>query len=139
MNKTQETESSVSDFIESLESEQKRKDSYKLVDIFREVSGCEAKLWGDSLIGFDNYHYKYESGREGDFFVVGFSPRKNAISLYFSCDVQEQYKDILSKLGKHKTGKSCLYINKLSDIKVDVLKELAKNSIEFTLQKYPHN
>jgi DNA-dependent RNA polymerase auxiliary subunit epsilon len=138
-NKTQETENSVTEFINIIEPEQKRADSFALVHIFQEVSGHPPKMWGGSIIGFGSYHYKYDSGREGDFLIIGFSPRKNSISLYFSCDVNNQHRDLLSDFGKYKTGKSCVYINKLSDINVDVLKELAKKSMEFTLQKYPNN
>lgn len=136
-NKTKETESSVEDFINAVEDQKKRQDSFELLKLFQEVSGFEPKMWGDSIIGFGSYHYKYESGREGDFLLIGFSPRKNAISLYMSCDLQGQHAGLLSKLGKYKSGKSCLYVNKLEDIDIEVLKELAKASMEFTLTKYP--
>jgi hypothetical protein len=136
-NKTKETEKSVEDFINTVEDQKKRQDSFELVKLFQEVSGFEPKMWGDSIIGFGSYHYKYESGREGDFLLIGFSPRKNAISLYMSCDIQGQHADLLSGLGKFKSGKSCLYINKLEDIDIEVLKELANASMEFTSEKYP--
>ncbi|SMD45639.1 protein of unknown function (DU1801) [Aquiflexum balticum DSM 16537] len=136
-NKTKETESSVEEFINTVEDQKKRQDSFELLKLFQEVSGFEPKMWGDSIIGFGSYHYKYDSGREGDFLLIGFSPRKNAISLYMSCDIHGQHAGLLSRLGKFKSGKSCLYINKLEDIDKEVLKELAKASIEFTLAKYP--
>ncbi|MCS4435372.1 DUF1801 domain-containing protein [Aquiflexum gelatinilyticum] len=136
-NKTQETESPVIDFINSIENEQKRKDSFELIRIFQEVSGFEPKMWGTSIIGFGNYHYKYESGHEGDAPLTGFSPRKAAISLYFSCDIEDQHGSLLAQLGKFKNGKSCVYINKLSDVKEEIIKALAKESIHFIQEKYP--
>lgn len=136
-NKTQETNSSVIDFINSIENEQKRKDSLELIEIFREASGFEPKMWGPSIIGFGSYHYKYESGREGEAPLTGFSPRKAAISLYFSCDVEGQHGPLLSQLGKFKNGKSCVYINKLSDVREEIIKALAKESIQFIQEKYP--
>ncbi|MCH6200076.1 DUF1801 domain-containing protein [Aquiflexum sp. LQ15W] len=136
-NKTQETDSSVTDFINSFENEQKRKDSFELIRIFGEVSGFEPKMWGPSIIGFGSYHYKYDSGHEGDAPLLGFSPRKAAISLYFSCDVKGQHGGLLAQLGKFKNGKSCVYINKLSDVKEDVIKALAKESIRFIQEKHP--
>ncbi|WP_373523799.1 DUF1801 domain-containing protein [Aquiflexum sp.] len=136
-NKTKETDRSVEDFINTVEDQKKRQDSFELVKLFQGVSKSKPKMWGDSIIGFGSYHYKYESGREGDFLLIGFSPRKNAISLYMSCDIQGQHADLLSRLGKYKSGKSCLYVNKLEDINLEVLKQLAKASMEFTLAKYP--
>jgi hypothetical protein len=135
--KTQETDSSVADFINSLENEQKRKDSFELIRIFREVSGFDPKMWGSGIIGFGTYHYKYDSGHEGDAPLTGFSPRKAAISLYFSCDVEGQHGSLLSQLGKFKNGKSCVYINKLSDVKEEIIKVLAKESIKYIQEKYP--
>lgn len=137
-NKTQETDNSVTDFINSLEKEQKRKDSFELIRIFREVSGFEPKMWGPSIIGFGSYHYKYDSGREDDAPLAGFSPRKAAISLYFSCDVEGQHGCLLAQLGKFKNGKSCVYIQKLADVRVEVMKELIKESINSTIEKYPN-
>jgi len=135
-NKTKETDSSVRDFIEKVESAQKRQDSHVLLEILKEISGFEPKMWGPSIIGFGAYHYKYQSGHEGDAPLLGFSPRKSAISLYFSCDIQGEHSELLAKLGKFKTGKGCLYVNKLSDVDIEILKKLAKDSIKFTLEKY---
>ncbi|RPA68075.1 DUF1801 domain-containing protein [Cyclobacteriaceae bacterium YHN15] len=136
-NKTKETEASVRDFIDQVESAQKRLDSHVLIEILKEISGFEPKMWGPSIIGFGSYHYKYQSGHEGDAPLIGFSPRKNAISLYFSCDVNGEHPELLAKLGKFKTGKGCLYVNKLSDVDIEILKALAKDSIKITLEKYP--
>lgn len=135
-NKTKETDSSVRDFIQSVEQEQKRQDSQALVELLKEASGFEPKMWGPSIIGFGTYHYKYQSGHEGYAPLVGFSPRKNAITLYFSCDVNGQHAELLAQLGKHKTGKGCVYVNKLADVNPDIIKELAKASIQFIQDKY---
>lgn len=93
----------------------------------QEVTGAEPRLWGSSIVGFGDYHYKYESGREGDWFVTGFSPRKQNLTLYIMAGF-DNYDQLLSRLGKYKTGKSCLYINKLDDVDLDVLKELVAQS-----------
>jgi hypothetical protein len=136
-NKTKETEASVRDFIDQVESVQKRHDSYVLIEILKEISGFEPKMWGPSIIGFGSYHYKYQSGHEGEAPLVGFSPRKSAISLYFSCDINGDHPELLAMLGKFKTGKGCLYVNKLSDVNIEILKKLANDSIKITLDKYP--
>jgi hypothetical protein len=135
-NKNKETEASVRDFIDQVESVQKRLDSHVLIEILKEISGFEPKMWGPSIIGFGSYHYKYQSGHEGDAPLIGFSPRKNAISLYFSCDIHGEHPELLAKFGKFKTGKGCLYVNKLSDVDIEILKKLAEDSIKFTLEKY---
>ncbi len=127
--KTKANSASVIEFIESIESEQKKQDSYRLLELMKELSGEEPKMWGDSIIGFSDVHLKYASGRELDWFKVGFSPRKKAISFY-SMHYYDESSDLLQRLGKHKHGKSCIYINKLSDINEDVLKELIQNSLD---------
>lgn len=134
--KTQETDESVISFIESIESDKKKSDAYKLLEIFTETSGYPAKMWGESIIGFGSYHYKYPTGHEGDAALVGFSPRKAKISLYFATG-DEQRKALLSELGKHTSGAACVYIHKLDDIDVDVLKKLILQSIEFLQNLYP--
>lgn len=134
--KTKETDHSVMEFIEKVEHPRKREDAYQLLEIFSETSGYEAKMWGPSIIGFGKYHYKYDSGREGDAPLVGFSPRKSKISLYITME-EEKREKLLQDLGKHTTGKTCVYINKLSDINVDVLKKLIKESIAFLRETYP--
>lgn len=134
--KTKETDHSVMEFIEKVEHPRKREDAYQLLEIFSETSGYEAKMWGPSIIGFGKYHYKYDSGREGDAPLVGFSPRKSKISLYITME-EEKREKLLQDLGKHTRGKTCVYINKLSDIDVDVLKKLIKESIAFLRETYP--
>ncbi|MDX1701658.1 MAG: DUF1801 domain-containing protein [Melioribacteraceae bacterium] len=134
--KTKETDHSVLEFIEAVENPRKREDAYKLLDIFTETSGYEAKMWGPSIIGFGSYHYKYATGHEGDAALVGFSPRKAKISLYFATrDTKRE--ELLTQLGKHTSGKACVYVNKVDDINVDVLKELINQSISFLQELYP--
>lgn len=134
--KTKETENSVIEFIEMVDSLKKREDAYKLLDIFTETTGYPAKMWGPSIIGFGSYHYKYESGHEGDAPLVGFSPRKAKISLYFAPG-ETKRDQLLQKFGKHTTGKACVYINKLEDVNVDVLRELITQSVTFLRATYP--
>ncbi|MFC0272848.1 DUF1801 domain-containing protein [Metabacillus herbersteinensis] len=133
--KTKETESNVIEFIENVESPKKREDAYKLLDIFTETTGYKAKMWGPSIIGFGAYHYKYESGHEGDAPLVGFSPRKAKISLYFATGDTKR-EELLKDLGKHTSGKACVYINKVTDIDIDVLKELINQSVRFLKETY---
>lgn len=135
-NKTKPTDSSVIDFIDAVNDEEKRDDSRALINLFREVTGDEPKMWGPSIIGFGSYHYVYESGREGDAPLTGFSPRKKELSLYIMAGFS-QYDDLMSKLGKHRTGKSCLYVKKLEDIDLVVLRKLVKLSVEYMKKKYP--
>lgn len=134
--KTKETDNSVIEFIETVESQKKREDAYKLLDIFAETSGYEAKMWGSSIVGFGSYHYKYASGHEGDAPLVGFSPRKAKISLYFATGDTER-EELLKEFGKHTSGKACVYINKIADIDVEVLKKLIKQSIKFLKEAHP--
>ena len=134
--KTKENDRSVIEFIESVESQKKREDAYKLLDIFTETSGYQAKMWGPSIIGFGSYHYKYDSGHEGDAPLVGFSPRKAKISLYFATGDTNR-EALLSRFGKHTSGKACVYINKIADIDVEVLRQLINQSIKFLKETYP--
>lgn len=134
--KTKGTNLSVIEFIEAVESPKKREDAYKLLDIFTETTGHEAKMWGPSIIGFGSYHYKYPTGHEGDAPLVGFSPRKAKISLYFATG-DTRREELLQEFGKHTSGKACVYINKVDDIDVDVLKELITQSISFLQDLYP--
>src|SRR5687768_9427387 len=108
-NKTKATDADVYEFINNVPDERKRQDSLDLVELMREVTGEEPKMWGSSIVGFGSYHYKYASGREGDAALTGFSPRKQNLTLYITAGF-EQYDDLMQKLGKHTTGKSCLYI-----------------------------
>lgn len=134
--KTKETDNSVIEFIEKVDSPKKREDAYKLLDIFTETTGYQAKMWGPSIIGFGSYHYKYASGHEGDAPLVGFSPRKAKISLYFATGDTEREK-LLENFGKHTSGKACVYINKVADINIAVLKNLITQSIKFLRETYP--
>ena len=130
-NKTTETKVSIDDFIDSfVDKEQKKVDSYKLIELLKEWSGFEPKMWGPSIIGFGSYHYKYESGHEGDAPLLGFSPRKAAISLYVYSPVNEQ-EHLLNELGKFKMGKACIYVKKLSDINIETLEKMSKATIEY--------
>jgi len=101
----------------------------------REVTGCEPKMWGPSIVGFGRYHYKYESGREGDWPLTGFSPRKQALTVYIMAGFR-RYEELLDRLGKHKTGKSCLYLKRLEDVDLEVLRELVHESVEQVAERY---
>ena len=135
-NKTTETESSVVDFINAIEDETKRNDAFELITIMKQETGFEPKMWGTGIVGFGSYHYKYASGHEGDAPLAGFSPRKAAISLYVYLS-EENREDLLSKLGKHRAAKGCIYIKKLSDINVEILKEMTSASVEYLQKLYP--
>ena len=135
--KMRETGNSVVEFIESVENDKKKADAYQLLEIFEEVTGYDAKMWGPSIIGFGSYHYKYASGREGDAPLVGFSPRKAKISLYLVYESEERDK-LLEGFGKYTKSKACIYINKLADIDTNVLKELIKHTVETYQNLYPN-
>ena len=135
-NKTAQTYENVIHFIETFAtSEQKKQDSYALLQLMQDVSGYEPKMWGPTIIGFGSYHYKYESGHEGDAPLLGFSPRKAAISLYVFTGLDE-HQHLLENLGKFKMGKSCIYANKLADINLEVLTKLMQETIVFMQDKY---
>ena len=127
--KTQENDASVNDYLNSVEDKKKREASFKVKELMEEVTGEEARMWGDNIVGFGHYHYKYASGREGEWMLTGFAPRKRNLTLYIMSGFEE-YDDLMQKLGKHSTGKSCLYINKLEDIDLDVLRELVDKSVQ---------
>lgn len=135
-NKTTETQQSVTDFINAVENDAKRNDAFELVKIMQEATGFEPKMWGPSIIGFGSYHYKYDSGHEGDAPLAAFSPRKAATTVYFYLP-EENREELLSKLGKHKSSRACIYINKLTDIDIEILKKIILLSIEFTQKLYP--
>lgn len=124
-NKTKPTDANVREFLRAVEPERKRADALKLDQMFREVTGFAPVMWGPSIVGYGRYHYRYKSGREGDSLATGFSPRKASLSLYIMPGYQD-YSAILAELGKHKLGKSCLYINKLADVDMGVLARLVK-------------
>jgi Domain of unknown function (DU1801) len=126
--KTKKTNASVAKFLNGVTDEQRRKDCFKLVDIMKAATKLEPAMWGTSIVGFGRHQYKYTSGRELEWFLVGFSPRKQDLTLYIMPGV-ERYPALMKKLGKHKTGKSCLYIKSLEDIDLPTLKQLIKESI----------
>jgi len=134
-NKTVETDASVEEFINGVDNEQKRKDSWDLLALMESITGSKAKMWGSSLIGFGQYHYKYESGREGDFFITGFSPRKTALTVYVMPGF-DGYKKQLEKLGPYKTGKSCLYLKNLEVVDRKVLEEIITDSVSVMHKRY---
>lgn len=133
--KTKQTKLSVKAYIDAVEPPQRRKDARAIAKIMRRVTGKNAKMWGSSIVGYDSYRYVYESGREGDWPAVGFSPRKSALSVYIMPGF-DAYPDLMKKLGKYKTGKSCLYINKLDDVDLEVLETLIKRSVADIHKRY---
>jgi len=134
-NKTKPTSVSPLEFVEAVEHPVRKKDAKQLLELFARVTGFAPRMWGPSMIGYGRYHYRYESGREGDMLITGFSPRKSNLVIY----IMPGYLDIdekLRRLGKYKTGKSCLYINKLADIDVDVLAEIINYGVQYMRGKY---
>ena len=136
-NKTIPNDHSPEDFIASVDHKTRREDAETLLSWFSKVTGLKPKMWGPSIIGYGRYHYKYDSGREGDFMMTGFSPRKTAMTLYIMPGYQlESMQDKLNRLGKHKTGKACLYINKIEDIDLAVLQEIVEEGLTYMREKY---
>jgi hypothetical protein len=133
-NKTTPNDQDVEQFLNSVDDERKRKDSFTILELMKQVTGIEPRMWGSSIVGFGSYHYKYESGREGDMILVGFSPRKQNLTLY-NMGGFERYDDLLKKLGKHTTGKGCLYIKRLDDVDLPTLKSLIEESVKHVKQK----
>ena len=134
-NKTTQNASPVEDFINSVDNEQKRRDSRDMIALMKKITGSEPTMWGSSLVGFGSYHYKYESGREGDFFITGFSPRKAAFTVYIMPGFSE-YADLMEQLGPYKTGKSCLYINNLDVVDRGILEQIISKSVEDMRERY---
>jgi hypothetical protein len=134
--KTKPTVESVENFLNTIQDEGVRDDCRAIARIMKNATGSSAKMWGSGIVGFGTYHYKYESGHEGDACLTGFSPRKQNITLYVMPGAST-HDDLLTKLGKHKAGKGCLYIKKLDDINVPILETLIKESVNFLKQKYP--
>ena len=126
---TKVNDASIEDFLNKVEDEQKRKDSLEIIKMMKQVTKEEPKMWGPSIIGFGSYHYKYESGREGDTMKIGFSPRKQNITLYVGLGGDTE-NPLLKKLGKHTTGKGCLYIKELADVDKEVLRDLITESFK---------
>ncbi|MDC9720229.1 MAG: DUF1801 domain-containing protein [Gammaproteobacteria bacterium] len=136
-NKTKATDQSVEAFLNAVEHPVRRENALEVMQLMRKVTGVEPRMWGATMIGFGHYHYKYDSGREGDCFIIGLSPRKANLTLY----IMPGYQDLsafLDRLGKHTTGKCCLYINKLADIDMAVLEELLVYAWQDMKRKYPN-
>jgi Domain of unknown function (DU1801) len=125
--KTKPTAASVEDFVKAIDDPKRREDCLTLIALMKKTTKCEPKMWGANIVGFGDHHYRYESGHEGDTFILGFSPRKDAISLHLSCDLG-RFRETLDQLGKHKTGKGCLYIRRLDDVNPSVLATLLKKA-----------
>ena len=134
--KTKQNEASVEEFLDSVEHAQKKADAFEILSMMKEITKEEPKMWGGSIVGFGTYHYVYESGREGDWMRIAFSPRKQNLTLYLMTGANKE-EEILSRIGKYKTGKSCFYINKLADVDKNVLKELMQTSWDKMNEKYP--
>lgn len=134
--KTRETDADVHQFLESVADERRRADARAVLAIMQEITGEPLRMWGKSIVGLGHYHYRYASGREGDWFLVGLSPRKAALTLYVM-DGFSDYDDVMSRLGTYRTGKSCLYIKRLSDVDEGALRELITSSVAHLKQKYP--
>ena len=130
-NKTLPTAASVADFLAAVPNARRREDGKILLEMMRDITGIEPQMWGPSIIGFGSYHYKYESGREGDMPMIGFSPRSRSLSLYIM-DGFDDHDELLSRLGKHRKGASCLYVNKLADVDTAILRQLITRSFENT-------
>ena len=135
-NKTQQNRASVTAFLNAIEDRQKKSDAKKVAAMMRRASGSRACMWGTAIVGFGRYHYKYASGREGDFFLTGFAPRKQALTLYIISGFTA-HPALMEKLGRFKTGKSCLYVKSLDDIDRSVLAELVQESVSLMREKYP--
>lgn len=136
--KTKPNDASVLDFLATVEDEGKRDDCYEIMNMMQEVTGDEPKMWGSSIIGYGTYRYKYASGREGDWMRIGFSPRKQNLTMYLMAGV-EKHDEILSRIGKFKNGKSCFYVKKLDDIDREVLRELMVASLDYLEEMYGSN
>lgn len=135
-NKTQPTTRSVTAFLNAIEDPERRRDCKKVVALMRAATGEPAKMWGSSIVGFGQYHYKYASGREGDHMITGFSPRAQSLTLYIMPGFKD-FEPLMKKLGRFKTGKSCLYIKRLADVDENVLRRLIEGSVAYMRDKYP--
>ena len=134
-NKTRETKASVTAFLNAVDDPRRRADARKIAAMMRRATGDRARMWGSSLVGYGKYHYKYDSGREGDFMLTGFSPRKQNLTIYIMPGFDD-FEALMKKLGKYKTGKSCLYINKLQDVDEKVLEQLIARSVKIMRKRY---
>jgi hypothetical protein len=127
--KTRVNRASVREFLNAIEDDSKRRDCFEVLKLMKEITREQPKMWGTSIVGFGSYHYRYASGREGDWMITGFSPRKQAITLYIMPGF-DRYEELLKKLGRYSTGSSCLYIKRLADVDMKVLKELVRDSFK---------
>jgi hypothetical protein len=134
-NKTKRTDVSVDEFLAAVENDRRRNDAVTVCELMKEVTGEEPVMWGPTMVGFGTYHYKYASGREGDWFLAGFAPRKANLVVYIMSGFKG-HAALMDELGKHKTGSSCLFINKLDDIDMDILRELVRRSVEHVSNLY---
>ena len=134
--KTKKNDASVEGFLTGVGNERRRADSFVVLEMMKRITGEEPTMWGSSIVGFGSYHFRYASGREGDWPRIGFSPRKQSLTLYVMPGFSN-YDDLLSRLGKHRTGKSCLYVNKLADVDMDVLEQLIRSSLDAMREMYP--
>ncbi len=134
--KTKRNDGDVRGYLESVANKRRREDALVMLELMREITGEPPEMWGSSIVGFGSYHYRYASGREGDWPIVGFAPRKQSLTLYIMPGF-DRYEDLMAKLGKYKTGKSCLYINKLDDVNLETLKALIAESVEYMRRAYP--
>jgi len=135
-NKTIQTEASVEAYMSNISPDAKQTDCRDILAMMSDMTGWEPKMWGKSIVGFGEYHYKYDSGREGDALRIGFSSRAQNITIYIMPGYQD-FSDELSRLGKHKLGKSCLYIKRLSDVDINVLQEIMQKGLDIMAEKYP--
>ena len=137
-NKTTPTDASVTRYLEAIDDPARRADCDRLVELMQRVTGEPPVMWGSSIVGFDSYHYVYDSGREGDMCLTGFSSRKSALSIYIMSGFDDR-PDLMERLGKFKTGKSCLYVKRLDEIDLDVLEALVRESVAVMRERYPRN
>ena len=133
--KTKRHDGDVNEFLDAVENPRRREDARRVLELMRKVTGEPPKMWGSSIVGFGSYHYKYASGREGDWMITGFSPRKQNLTIYIMPGFSE-FSELLARLGKHKTSKSCLYLNKLDDVDLEVLAELVRESVMEMRHRY---
>lgn len=134
--KTKKTNANVETFLNKIKNKQRKEDCFAVLKMMKEITGDSPKMWGSSIVGFGSYHYVYASGREGDWPMTGFSPRAQSLTLYIMPGF-DKYEPLMKKIGKHKTGKSCLYISKLTDVDTAILKQLIKSSVQHMKKKYP--
>ena len=132
--KTQYNDQSVDAFLNKVENEKRKRDAYLVMDLMKKVTNEAPRMWGNSIVGFGSYHYKYKSGREGDWFLTGFSPRKQSLTIYIMPEL-DQY-EAIQLLGQYKAGKSCLYVKKIEDIDINILEQLIESSIKYLKEKY---